>query len=300
MKLNLTVGIPAYNEEKNIYNLINQILLQDRRNFDLKKIVVISDGSSDLTVKEALRVNNELVELIDHKDRQGKAFRFNELLSTADTDILIQFDADTKLSDNNVLDALVSEIKNGADIVSPKIYPLPPNTLIERLAFQGILIWERLLISLKERSDMHRCLGRARGFSRNFYKHFKLPKEADRVEDTYSFFFAITNNYKFRYVPEALVNFRLPSKSMDYIRQMRRYFNAPNTISKFFDKDIIEKYTPSIKEKLRALIYFLISSPLYTFLYLVLQVFTILLDKLLPKANYKDVYELNITTKDLN
>ena len=45
----ITVGIPAYNEEKNIKILIERIFEQKIRNAQLTQVVVISDGSIDST-----------------------------------------------------------------------------------------------------------------------------------------------------------------------------------------------------------------------------------------------------------
>ena len=50
-KPELTVGICAYNEEKNIEALLTQVLNQKIRNAELKEILVVSSGSTDGTVE---------------------------------------------------------------------------------------------------------------------------------------------------------------------------------------------------------------------------------------------------------
>jgi len=47
--MKITIGIPAYNEEKNIGNLLNDILNQKLEHNILEKILVISDNSTDKT-----------------------------------------------------------------------------------------------------------------------------------------------------------------------------------------------------------------------------------------------------------
>ena len=49
-KLTVTIGIPAYNEEANVRNLLVSLLAQKETNFKLQEIIVVSDGSTDKTV----------------------------------------------------------------------------------------------------------------------------------------------------------------------------------------------------------------------------------------------------------
>ena len=48
-KLTVTIGIPAYNEEKNIGRLLRALLRQKTNGLSIKKIIVISDASTDKT-----------------------------------------------------------------------------------------------------------------------------------------------------------------------------------------------------------------------------------------------------------
>ena len=86
--MKITIGIPAYNEEKNIAKLIVK----------LKKItdsiLVCDDGSSDSTSE----ISEELgVTVIKHQKNKGYGAAINSLFLKAkelDTDIFITFDAD--------------------------------------------------------------------------------------------------------------------------------------------------------------------------------------------------------------
>ena len=60
-QLTVTIAIPTYNEEKNIYTLLSAILLQDQKNFVLEKILVIDDGSTDQTVKQLQRLTDQKI-----------------------------------------------------------------------------------------------------------------------------------------------------------------------------------------------------------------------------------------------
>ena len=88
MKMKITVGIPAYNEEKNIAGIITK----------LKKytndIIVCDDGSNDLTkeIAEGLGAT-----VISHKTNKGYGAAINSLFLKAKelkTEVLVTFDAD--------------------------------------------------------------------------------------------------------------------------------------------------------------------------------------------------------------
>lgn len=97
----VTIGIPAYDEEANIKNLLKSLLVQKGQNFILERIIVISDGSSDNTIAEAGKVKNNLIELINHKKNLGKIRIQNEILKKSKSDILIILDADVIPSGKN-------------------------------------------------------------------------------------------------------------------------------------------------------------------------------------------------------
>jgi len=88
MKMKITVGIPAYNEEKNIAGIITK----------LKKytndIIVCDDGSNDLTRKIAEGLG---ATVISHETNRGYGAAINSLFLKAkelETQVLVTFDAD--------------------------------------------------------------------------------------------------------------------------------------------------------------------------------------------------------------
>ena len=81
--LAVTIGIPAYNEEANIAFLLEDILKQRQETFQLKKILVISDGSADATADIARRYESSGVCVKDDGERKGKAMRLNEIFDAA-------------------------------------------------------------------------------------------------------------------------------------------------------------------------------------------------------------------------
>ena len=109
--MDITIGIPAYNEEKNIASIITK----------LKKItdsiIVCDDGSSDLTGEIAQNLG---VSCITHQKNLGYGAAIRSLFLRAkelDSDILITFDADGqhRIEDiSSVVDPIKEKV---ADIV---------------------------------------------------------------------------------------------------------------------------------------------------------------------------------------
>ena len=93
-KKTVTVGIPAYNEEKNIKFLIESLLKQKLQNAIFKEIIVISDGSTDKTVEKIKTVKSRFIKLIVYKKRLGQNQALNQIAQVANSDILVLTDAD--------------------------------------------------------------------------------------------------------------------------------------------------------------------------------------------------------------
>jgi len=89
----LSIIIPAYNEEKNIYNTIDQILrVHDVLDYDFE-IIVVSDGSSDNTKKEAKKHRSKKVKVFEYKTNHGKGYALKHGVKKAMGDIITFVDA---------------------------------------------------------------------------------------------------------------------------------------------------------------------------------------------------------------
>ena len=109
--MKVTIGIPAFNEEKNIAKMIVKL----KKIYD--EIVVCNDGSTDLTGEIA---ENLGVIVINHKQNLGYGAGINSIIKKSkeiDTDILVTFDADGQHKVEDVK-KVIEPIKNGdADLV---------------------------------------------------------------------------------------------------------------------------------------------------------------------------------------
>ena len=109
--LKITIGIPAYNEEKNIASVITK----------LKKItnsiIVCDDGSSDMTSKISKNLG---AVVISHKKNMGYGVAINSIFQKSkemNSDLLVTFDADGQHRVEDI-EKVIEPIKNNdADLV---------------------------------------------------------------------------------------------------------------------------------------------------------------------------------------
>ena len=109
--MKITIGIPAYNEEKNIASIITK----------LKKItnsiIVCDDGSSDMTSEISKNLG---VVVISHKKNMGYGAAINSIFQKSKemkSDLLVTFDADGQHRVEDI-EKVVEPIKNNdADLV---------------------------------------------------------------------------------------------------------------------------------------------------------------------------------------
>ena len=109
--MNVTIGIPAFNEEKNIAGIISKL----RKYADT--IIVCDDGSTDLTGK----ISEELGTIvITHEKNKGYGASINSLFLKAKelgTNVFVTFDADGQHRVEDIPIVIEPVINNKAEIV---------------------------------------------------------------------------------------------------------------------------------------------------------------------------------------
>lgn len=96
--LKITAIIPAYNEEKNIYSVLES--LNHSKFFN--EIICVNDGSTDGTLSIIKKFNNNVF-VVDLKKNHGKAYAVAKALYKAEGDIIVLVDADiTGITDAHI------------------------------------------------------------------------------------------------------------------------------------------------------------------------------------------------------
>ena len=109
--MNITIGIPAFNEEKNIGVIITKLKKVSN------SIIVCDDGSSDLTAEIARGLG---ATVISHSKNQGYGAAIKSIFLEArktDVDVLVTFDADGQHRIEDIEKVLEPIISKNADVV---------------------------------------------------------------------------------------------------------------------------------------------------------------------------------------
>ena len=107
-KKTIGVLIAAYNEEKQIKNIIRRIPAV------VDEILVVDDGSTDETRKEALKAG---ITVITHRQNQGKGMAIRTGIIHLKTDIIVFLDADGQHRPEEIPILVAPLLQGQADLV---------------------------------------------------------------------------------------------------------------------------------------------------------------------------------------
>lgn len=233
-KISISVGLSAYNEEKNIKNVLRSILRQHRDTWILEEILVYCDGCSDNTLNEILKVKDAKIIIKNDKQRKGKVKRVQELCRDAKGEILFIFDCDLTFKDDHIISNMVVPFieNNKVVLVGGNTRPFMPKTFMEKAVYSTFLVFDKSRNTLKNGNNIFGCTGGCISIRTSFGKNLVFPPVFN--EDDFMYFSTIKAGYEFRYIKESVVYYKLPKKLFDYLRQIFR--SNPESVSINFKK----------------------------------------------------------------
>lgn len=282
-KPNLSVVIPAWNEEQNIGHLLGDLMKQQYSSFELQEVVVVSDGSNDRTVDivhSYEKYFNGLLSVVDSKARKGLAARQNELLHIAKGDVIVMLQSDIRIEDKKFLEKFSYQIiNNNKDLVSCKIEEVTPNSFIERVVWVGMSLKHSIFESMNNGQNIYTCHGPVRGFSKKFAKAISFKESVG--EDGYSYLFCIKNGFEYGYCFDTKVFYKLPDKFIDHKKQSDRYLQSIKIHQEQFGKDFTDSvyggnsflFGISFKSIFKHLAVYFIKHPFLMISYCVMQLY---------------------------
>lgn len=262
----LTVCIPAYNEAQNIERILRAVLNQKQDGFELTRVIVYSDASTDATAATARAIGDKRVEAVEGSVRSGKAAGINCMFGMADTDAVLLLDADSVIKSNEVFSGLVRCMcEHDASLVSGSCKPLPPQTFLQRLLVLGTEAWQKV-ITATPNSDMYRCGGQMVLMRKDLYAHIRYPKTS--ADDVYPYIVAKELGLNYAYDLNAEIYYKLPTTYKDFFRQQIRFLNADSSIERIFGWEVVQKYyTINTLAKLKGLLGAFVQHPALTLCY---------------------------------
>lgn len=242
-KLTVTIGIPALNEAANIKNILNSLLAQKQTNFNLSKILVISDGSTDNTVKFANEIKSPKIKVIAFKKREGLTCRLNYLFAHSKSDVVVKIDADVIPSDNNLISEMVKPFVNNKTVgyVSGKIVSLPGRTFLEKAVIISRLTFGGIKNEFKDGDSVYSCAGAIFALSKNLAKITKFPKNI-WADIGYIYFWCLKNHFTFKSNKKAIVLIKTVDNFNDYRKQFSRYTSEQSPLKPIFGSIVESEY----------------------------------------------------------
>jgi glycosyltransferase involved in cell wall biosynthesis len=139
--MKIAIGLPAYNEEKNIAGIISK--LQDL-SYD---VIICNDGSTDDTEKISIKMGAKVV---SHKKNRGYGTAIRSLFEKAkdeEYDILVTFDADGQHRTEDIEKVVLPIVNGESDIVIGSRFSGEETTKIPAYRKMGIKVLTNLVNS---------------------------------------------------------------------------------------------------------------------------------------------------------
>jgi len=243
----ITVGIPAYNEEKCVAQTIASVLKQISKN---DEVLVVDNGSKDDTAEEIKKMqkNDKRVKLLVIENNNGKSPALNLIIKKAKSDIIVQTDADVEVG-GGAIPRLIRHFKGHPEIggVSGNPIPIiPKNNLFYDWTKMSYRKAHDLRIKESHEGTLWHLSGYLIGFKKRALKKVPFAKGA---VDAWMGKIIKDNGYKMIYEPNAIVYVKAPLTIEDFIKQKARvragfYLlpKAPRTIKNeifWFPKELI-------------------------------------------------------------
>ena len=211
---NISIGVMAYNEEKNIERCLIALENQKLKSGKIIEIIVVSSGSTDKTddIVRQFEQKNPKIRLITQPERRGKASAINEFLKVAKGDLCIIESADT-ITKPDTIEKLILPFKN-KEIGMTGVHPIPVD---EKKGFIGYGIhrlWELHHIIALEKPKCGEMIA-----FRNIFS--KIPSYT-AVDEAVIEALVKEVGYKIAYCPDAIVYNKGPENLKDFFKQRVR------------------------------------------------------------------------------
>ncbi|HEX3386702.1 MAG TPA: glycosyltransferase family 2 protein [Mucilaginibacter sp.] len=185
----VSILIPARDEESNILILLNSILKQDYRDYE---VIVLDDDSSDTTYKLCadFAAKHSSFRVIKGKplpdDWLGKNYACYQLANEAKGDLLLFLDADVKLTDNAINSAVHRMYSGKLSLFSllpnQQMDTLGEKTVVPLLHYGALSLIAFRLVQLAKIAQLSVACGQFMLFEAGSYRRYQWHEQAkDKV-----------------------------------------------------------------------------------------------------------------------
>lgn len=215
LPLEVAICLPAHNEAKNIFNILEGLCNQKNEKVKINRVVVVSSASTDGTneIVNNYKKEHPCVKLIRQDTREGKASAINLFLKQTKEPVVILQSTDT-IPTMTTIEELCKPFINDPSIGLTGGAPIPVN---DRNCFVGYVVhmwwW------------FHRNIPRF-GEIIAFRNVIGTISPTTAVDEAYIQAKIIQLGYKAVHVEKAIIYNKGPETVSDLIKQRRRIFNG--------------------------------------------------------------------------
>lgn len=240
-KLRLSIGISAYNEERNIRRALKSVLSQKQLSYKITEVLVYSDGSTDNTVARVKSLRSKKIKIFDDGNRMGKPSRLNMIFRKFSGDVLVLMDADMYLKSNMSIENILSVYKSDRKIhlVAGNTQPTYPKTFIESAVSNFKICRDELEEQFSFGSTAYGAHAYL-AYSKKFAKSLYLPENILN-DDAYSYFECIKRGYKFAFARKSETIYRPPQNLKDLVSQSLRHRAGGVQLYEYFGRETVLK-----------------------------------------------------------
>lgn len=263
----LTIGIPAYNEEKNIGKLLDSLLAQVLSKITLKEIIIVCDGCTDSTVEiiKRYKIKYSFIKLVTSSKRSGKAAGLNKIYKLSNSDYLMTIDADILFYGKNDIDNMACVIINNSNLnmVGPRHIPTESHSLFGKFSNVSASLFLDAVYRFNSGNNFYSCMA-VEFMRKSFYKSYQFPK-GTIADQCYAYGRSIKDNPNgFELVKESKVIFGVAQTFRDWrILSVRSTKGDKTDTIKHFGENALNLYTIPMNILLISILKWFIKSPLY-------------------------------------
>ena len=215
--LNVSVGIPAHNEEGNIAQLLDAL----RKIPYLDEIIVISSSTdrTNLIVQEKQALDSRIV-LIRQSQREGKASAINAITSSCRSDVIVFLSADTLPTASSFASIIRSFDDPRVGAVSGRPVPLNKRKSFGYVAHIMWYVHWKYLLNLSLNDELAHVSGEMCAFRNKLFT--QLPTDVINDDSFMALMWARMRGFRILLNSNAVVCMKAPGNVIELINQRRR------------------------------------------------------------------------------
>jgi len=235
-KKKITIGVPTFNEEKNILKFFESLKKQNIESNTIIEKILFVDDSNDNTPNliSKLKIENPdlRIELHHNNKRMGASNAWNTIFKKSDGEVIILLDADIEL-EKNCINNLSIKINENTGLCASNTLPIIQENNKFSKASAFIAFWLR---SIRQHGiSQFTTMGRALALYSEDVKDLEIPTDIIAI-DLFIQCKILEKHKNVIYNDEAIIYFKTPLTSGDFLSQVTRAIIGHKQIKKYTQK----------------------------------------------------------------